>query len=67
MYFFTHLPMSIVVPWMFVKHNLRTTLIVAALMNAAGSVAKYLVTFSSTQHVVLALTYVAQGLLLMMV
>ena len=62
-YFITYLPMAFVVPWMFVKYGLRTTLIIAASLNAVGSVAKYAVSFASPAHTVLALTYVAQGII----
>ena len=61
-YFFTYLPMAFVVPWMFVKYGLRKTLLLAAVLNAAGSIAKYAITLMHGLKAVLYLTIVAQGL-----
>ena len=60
-FFATYLPMAFIVPWMFVRYGLRTTLVLAATLNAAGSSLKYVFTLVPGDTTVLALTYVGQG------
>ncbi len=61
-YAFMYLLGSFVAPWMFVKYGLRKTLVINSLLNLLGSIAKPLVCFVPNVHVALVLTFLCQGI-----